>query len=86
MIIFNGINKSGTCESVSVLEDAKLILEITFEGGAILEVKNNVAGRTDHSHMVGLVDNGIQYNFQAYNNRIKVTNESKGIYRGVDTR
>ena len=84
MIILNDYNKTGTCESVTVIDGKVLIMEIKFDADAILEAKNNVAGQTDKVHMMGIIDNGVQYTFQGYNNRIKVTNESKGVYRGVD--
>ena len=84
MLILNNLTKQGTCDSVVVVEGKVLILEITFNENAMLEVKNNVAGTTQNVHMAGIIDNGIQYTFQGYNNRIKVSNESKGVYRGVD--
>ena len=85
MIILNGLNKTGTCESVTAMSESGVILiTMEFEQQALLNVVNNISKETNTTHMIGIIDAGIQYNFQAYNNRIKVSNETKGVYRGVD--
>ena len=84
MIILNGLTKQGTCESVTAMSESGLvIITVEFENKAMLTIKNNISKETDKSHMVGIIDAGIQYTFQAYNNRIKVSRESGSPFRGV---
>lgn len=85
MIILNGLTKAGTCESVTAMSESGLvIITVEFEDKAMLNVKNNISKETSSSHMIGIIDAGIQYSFQAYNNRIKVTREDGKPYRGRD--
>ena len=85
MIVLNGLTKVGTCESVTAMSESGLvIITVEFEDKAMLNVKNNISKETSSSHMIGIIDAGVQYSFQAYNNRIKVTREDSKPYRGPD--
>ena len=85
MIILNGLNKTGTCESVTAMsESGVIIISMEFEQQAMLNVVNNISKETSTTHMIGIIDAGVQYNFQAYNNRIKVMKEGEKPYRGRD--
>lgn len=85
MIILNGLTKAGTCESVTAMsENGLVIIAVEFEDKAMLNVKNNISKETSSSHMIGIIDAGIQYSFQAYNNRIKIAREDNKPYRGRD--
>lgn len=83
MIILNGLTKSGTCESVTAMSESGLVLiTVVYDGDVKLQVVNNISKVTDTAHMIGVIDAGVQYNFQAYNNRIKVSREDVKPYRG----
>lgn len=85
MIILNGLTKAGTCESVTAMSESGIVvITLVYDEDVKLEVVNNISKSRDVTHMVGIIDAGIQYNFQAYNNRIKVTREDSKPYRGRD--
>lgn len=82
MIILNNLTKQGTCDSVTAMSESGLvIISVEFEDKAMLNVKNNISKETGKAHMIGVIDAGVQYNFQAYNNKIKVRKESGQPYR-----
>ena len=77
MIILNDLTKAGTCESVTAMSETGLVvITVIYDEDVKLQIVNNISKRTDTAHMIGVIDAGIQYNFQAYNNRIKVTQET----------
>ena len=85
MIILNNLTANGTCDSVTAMSESGLIIiTVEFEQKAMLNVINNISKETTKSHMIGLIDFGVHYNFQAYNNRIKVTKHPIKTYRGVE--
>lgn len=85
MIILNDLTKAGTCESVTAMSESGLvIITMEFEDKAQLNVKNNISKETHTAHMIGVIDAGVQYTFQAYNNRIKVAKQGEKPYRGRD--
>ena len=84
MILLNNLTVAGTCESVDIVKNAKPLAHIEFKEGQILTVTNHVLGQTDEMKIYGIIDGGKWYNFQAYNNRIKVFKIGEKPYRGVD--
>lgn len=85
MIILNNLTKAGTCDSVTAMSESGIVLvTVEFEDKAKLNVVNNISKETSTSHMIGIIDAGIQYNLQAYNNKIKVWKEDSKPYRGRD--
>ena len=83
MIILNGLSKSGTCESITAMSESGLIMiSVAGDNHTELEIVNNISKETNRSHMIGIIDSGIQYSFQAYNNRVKVIRETKHSIQG----
>lgn len=83
MIILNGLSKSGTCESITAMSESGLVMiSVAGDNHTELEIVNNISKETNRSHMIGIIDTGIQYSFQAYNNRVKVTRETKHSVQG----
>lgn len=84
MIVLNGLTKNGTCESVTAMSESGLIIiSLSQDDHTKLKIINNISKQTDRSHMIGIIDTGTQYNFQAYNNRVKVTKHTNTVYRGI---
>ena len=84
MIFLNNLTNNGTCESVDIIKSGKPVAHIEFKEGQTLTIKNHILGVTDEMRLYGVIDTGIWYNFQAYNNRIKVSKYGEKPYRGAD--
>lgn len=82
MIILNNLAKTGTCESITAMSESGLIMiSVSQDDHTKLEIVNNISKETDRSHMIGIIDAGIQYSFQAYNNRIRVIRDPDTPHR-----
>ena len=94
MIVLNRLTKNETCESVDILVGEKGLITIEYGGtyydgnteitsDSELLVINHRAEKTYFCKLMGVIDSGVEYNFQAYNNRIKVIRKGEKPYRGI---
>ena len=81
MIIFNNLTKNNTCDSIEVIAHEKYVLTIEYKDHELVVTEHKM-GKTLKMHMIGIVDNGIEYDFQAYNNKIRIIKDSGKPYRG----
>ena len=83
MIILNNLTKSDTCDSIEIIAHEKYVATVVYKKGK-LEVTEHKAGKTLRMERLGIVDNGISFVFQAYNNKIKVLTKPDKVYRGPE--
>ena len=82
MIVLNNLAKTGTCKSVTAMSESGLIMiSVSEDNHTELEIVNNISKETNTSHMIGIIDSGVQYSFQAYNNRIRVIRDPETPHR-----